>query len=155
MNTKTTKNQSGFTLVELLIVVIIVGILASVAIPLYRGATERAYLTEADTALGLIQRSMRTVIVSQSGGSGNWGSLASKYTAGPALKVSDVDELRIYETGVDGRFFDNGSYRLQTLTSSSYAIYAYGDSSKTINKNADAGMIRSIDQTGELITISP
>ena len=52
MDTKSSRHHAGFTLVELLIVVIIVGILASVAIPLYRGATERAYLTEADTALG-------------------------------------------------------------------------------------------------------
>jgi prepilin-type N-terminal cleavage/methylation domain-containing protein len=53
--------QAGFTLVELLIVVIIVGILASVAIPLYRGATESAYASEADAALGTIRLALRTV----------------------------------------------------------------------------------------------
>jgi prepilin-type N-terminal cleavage/methylation domain-containing protein len=146
MDTKSSRHHAGFTLVELLIVVIIVGILASVAIPLYRGATERAYLTEADTALGVIQRSMRTVLISQSGGSGSWSFLTAKYTPDASLKISDVIELRIDETDLDGRFFDNGSYRLQSLTATTYAIYAYGDSSSTPNKNSVAGMIRSINQ---------
>ena len=44
--------QAGFTRVELLIVVIIVAILAALAIPLYRGATGRAYRSEADPILG-------------------------------------------------------------------------------------------------------
>ena len=155
MDMKSSSHQTGFTLVELLIVVIIVGVLASVAIPLYRGATKRAYLTEADTTLGVIQRSMRTVMVSQSGGSGDWAFLTSKYTSGASLKISDVVELRINKTDLNGRFFDNGSYRLQSLTATTYAIYAYGDSSSTANKNAVAGMIRSINQAGELTTISP
>ena len=146
MDTKSSRHHAGFTLVELLIVVIIVGILASVAIPLYRGATKRAYLTEADTALGVIQRSMRTVLISQSGGSGSWSFLTAKYTPDASLKISDVIELRIDETDLDGRFFDNGSYRLQSLTATTYAIYAYGDSSSTPNKNSVAGMIRSINQ---------
>jgi prepilin-type N-terminal cleavage/methylation domain-containing protein len=133
MDTKSSRHHAGFTLVELLIVVIIVGILASVAIPLYRGATERAYLTEADTALGEIQRSMRTVFISQSGGSGCWSILTAKYTPCTSLKISDVIELRIDEADLDGRFFDNGSYRLQSLTAATYAIYAYGDSSSTPN----------------------
>ena len=51
----------GFTLVELLIVVIIVGILSSVAIPLYHGATESAYGSEPDAALGTICSTLRTV----------------------------------------------------------------------------------------------
>ena len=58
---RTRNAQAGFTLVELLIVVIIVGILASVTIPLYHGATESAYAREADAALGTIRSTMRTV----------------------------------------------------------------------------------------------
>jgi type IV pilus assembly protein PilA len=41
------KVQQGFTLIELMTVVAIIGILVSVAIPVYLGYTEKAKLTEA------------------------------------------------------------------------------------------------------------
>lgn len=46
--------RKGFTLVELIIVVIVVGILATIAIPQYLRATERAKGGKGISALGLI-----------------------------------------------------------------------------------------------------
>ena len=50
--------QQGFTLIELMIVVAIVGILAAVAVPAYSDYTVRAKVTEAVTAAGAIKTSV-------------------------------------------------------------------------------------------------
>ena len=49
-----TKNEKGFTLVELMIVVVIIGILASIAIPKFSSIISKAKITEAKTILNQI-----------------------------------------------------------------------------------------------------
>ena len=47
-------NRKGFTLIELIIVIVIVGILSVIAVPVYRGYIEKAIMSEGKTLLGAI-----------------------------------------------------------------------------------------------------
>jgi prepilin-type N-terminal cleavage/methylation domain-containing protein len=48
MRTRTIRNKQGFTLIELMIVVVIIGILAALAIPRFTKASDRAKEKEGD-----------------------------------------------------------------------------------------------------------
>lgn len=53
------KNQKGFTLIELVIVIVIIGILTVIALPIYRGYAKKAMATEGKTLLGTILTSQK------------------------------------------------------------------------------------------------
>ena len=55
-------NKKGFTMIELLIVIIIVAVLASVAIPMMTANVERAKKSEAVAALGAIRSAERIIM---------------------------------------------------------------------------------------------
>ena len=53
------KKQSGFTLIELMIVVAIVAILAAIALPAYQTYTKKAKMTQLVTATGSLKTERR------------------------------------------------------------------------------------------------
>jgi len=83
--------QQGFTLIELMIVVAIIGILAAVALPAYQDYTIRAKMSEVILALSACRTSITEVY--QTGGTppgaNSWGceAVTSKYVA--ALSTND------------------------------------------------------------------
>ena len=103
--------QQGFTLIELMIVVAIIGILAAVALPAYQDYTIRAKVSEVILAMSACRTSITEVY--QSGGTApvanQWGceGVSSKYVG--AL-VTDADgrvkaTIRNIAAGiVDGKF---------------------------------------------------
>jgi len=84
------KIQQGFTLIELMIVVAIIGILAAVALPAYQDYTVRAKMSEVMLAASACRTSITEVY--QSGGSApganNWGC---ENTTGNASKYVQSD----------------------------------------------------------------
>ena len=85
------KNKKGFTLLELLVVVLIIGILAAIALPQYKKAVEKSKATQALTLLQTIYQSAMAYELA----TGNW--------------PTSVDDL---DVNVPSDFLQNGEWSI-------------------------------------------
>ncbi len=138
--------RKGFTLVELMIVILIVGILAAVAVPLLMNRADAAKWSEGKAAMGTLATGIRTYYASS-------GCNAGALT-GAGSNVANCNLVGLSQTDLDGTYFTNACY---TWTANCTSAAAGNQINFTITCNAGNGRanapttppaIRTLTDTG-------
>jgi len=116
---KAKKDRHGFTLIELMIVLIIVAILAVAAVPTYTYFVKRAYESEASASLGAV-KTAQIVYKAEHG-----GFVGAAYSADPWAELGiATDDF------TQNKWFTYGCFALES-TSADFTAYADGGQSAT------------------------
>lgn len=126
------RKNSGFSLVELMIVIVIIGVLAAVAVPIYNNNVTKAKMSEADAALGSIRTQLRVYY----GENGNYP------TVNPAGYVIGATWNDIKTGEITGTYFTDSSYTYLSTDGSDYTLTCAAGT--VLNSN------RSLNQDGTL-----
>jgi len=108
------RSKKGFTLVELMVVILIVGILAAVAIPLMQGRIDKAKWSEANATAGTIRTAVRAYCAET--------SVASAVALAPALSDAGTQAaLGFAATDLAGTYFATADYSITGINANGMA----------------------------------
>jgi prepilin-type N-terminal cleavage/methylation domain-containing protein len=105
------KKHDAFTLIELMVVILIVGVLAAAAVPLMRGRIDRSKWTEANAAAGSIRSAVKIYFM-ETGDTiiGNLGNT----TVLQALEMQSGD--------LTGSYFVSSDYVIDSVSTDGVAV---------------------------------
>ncbi len=142
---KKLKDLTGFTLIELVIVIVVVGVLAGIAVPLYQVVPERSKATEAVATLGLIRQAMGERYAEH----GTYGN--ASFTDGARVTVGGT--LGLSNGFLLGRYFSSASYTFDGApTAGEFRISCDGSSSTAPYASEVARVVCTIDEAGTITT---
>ena len=124
------RNIKAFTLIELIVVILIVGILAAASIPLMRGRIESARWAEATAIAGTIRSAARVAFAEE------------EFTTG-SLAMNNQDDratLGFHENDLRGTYFDASNF--------SVSIDANGDTTVTVSAGEGVSGQGTLDRDG-------
>ena len=102
----------GFTLIELMVVILIVGILAAASVPMMRGRIDSAKWSEANATAGTIKSAVRVKFAETGSVSGLTGVLSGA-TLQSTLHFTDAD--------LTGTYFVPGDYNITAVSADGQA----------------------------------
>ena len=125
------KRNSGFSLVELMIVIVIIGVLAAVAVPIYSNNVMKAKMSEADAALGSIRTQLRVYY----GENGVYPTATDELVVDVGTTWNDINANEL-----DGKYFSDSSYTYTGDATTFTITCAKGDileADRTLNQSGD------------------
>ena len=118
------RSKKGFTLVELMVVILIVGILAAVAIPLMQGRINKAKWSEGNATAGTIRTAIRAY-------SAETSVATAQGLVGNALDDAATQSAHGFSaTDLDGTYFAPGDYSIPAVNASGIAEVTVANGSK-------------------------
>jgi type IV pilus assembly protein PilA len=140
------KKREGFTLIELMIVIFIVGILAAVAIPIMRGRIDTAKWSEGYSGAANIRSAARAFCAEKNTTWGGvWANVSFADLGFNVVNGADGDDL-------DGKYFTSECYTLAFTGYNTYTITVTAASSLRPEKPTTPSAI-TLDQDGTLTEI--
>ena len=129
------KGRKGFTLIELMVVIFIVGILAAVAIPIMRGRIDSAKWSEGKAGAGSIRTAARAFCAEKgSGWGGTWATVS----------LTDLG----FQTGdLDGKYFSDAAYAFAFTAYDTYTVTVTASASTAADKPTTPSIV-TIDEDG-------
>lgn len=84
------KNKKGFTLVELMIVVVIMAILVAVAVPIFNAVTKNAKNRTCAANARILSSQINTIVMNEIGGGDGESAVVNSLTLDTETKISDL-----------------------------------------------------------------